>query len=139
MVKCICSQTKPALTPSLFLPCTPHKGVLPNKVSRNAFIFSLSSFSPFCVHLHSVPSPYSKQAASCNLLALAMLLRLGNSSEGERLCLPIPSMAMFVFHYLLNITSKYRNMVYVGLNDLCYSNISVSNHFLCIYPYLPIK
>lgn len=52
-------------------------------------------------------------------------------------CLPIPSMAMFVFHYLLNITSKYRNMVYVGLNDLCYSNISVSNHFLCIYPYLP--
>lgn len=99
--------------------------------------FHCLAFLPLCVYLHSVPSPYSKQAASCNLLVLATLLRLGNSSEGERLCLPIPSMAMFVFHYLLNITSKYRNMVYVGLNDLCYSNISVSNHFLCIYPYLP--
>lgn len=67
VVKCICSQTKPALTPSLFLPCTPHKGVLPNKVSRNAFIFSLSSLSPSLCS-----SPFS----SFSLLQTSSLVQL---------------------------------------------------------------
>lgn len=86
--------------------------------------FSLSAF--ISIQL----LPYSNQATLCNLLVLATLLRLGNSSGGDRLCLPIPSMAVFVFNYLLNITSKYRNMVYAGLNDLCYSNLSIQSLFM---------
>lgn len=50
---------------------------------------------------------------------------------------PVPSMTVFILDCLINVTRKFGIMIYAGLNDLCYSNMWVSNNFLCISPYIP--